>query len=123
MALALTGALGFGAGFGYSVGRASQGEHEPARPHLASMPMTRNEATTVPPSSRPTVAAQVREVPEPVSRPVVGRQVRPKSAKGHKLQHRSVAHMVRKHRKAQRTPCARFESFRARVCRTLFKGR
>ncbi|MFI7125866.1 hypothetical protein ACIBQ1_09235 [Nonomuraea sp. NPDC050153] len=61
-------------------------------------------------------------MPKRISRPVPEQELRPKHAKVNKRHHkRHKHHASRKHRRVHRAPCARFEGFKARLCRTLFQ--
>lgn len=135
MALALAGAMGFGSGLGYSVGRTVQERQSSLHPRVAAMSVTTGEAA-------PSAAEQVHAAPKPaappaarpVARPAAHRAVRraarraahPAVERKHhvkiaKTRHHLARHVRAKHHEAHHSVCVRLQGLRARLCRTLFK--
>ncbi|MEV0351809.1 hypothetical protein AB0H88_39085 [Nonomuraea sp. NPDC050680] len=131
MALALAGAMGFGSGLGYAMGRTVQERQSSLRPRVAAMSVTTGAAA-------PSAAEQVNAAPKPAA-PPAGRPVARPAA--HRVAHRAVRrasrpaaerkhrvktakirhHPVRRARAEHHSACVRLEGLRARLCRTLFK--
>jgi hypothetical protein len=153
LALAFAGTLGFGCGLGFSIGQVVQGPEQPTTPRVAAMSMGtgRDGPTTSTPLPASTSPIPMSPSPVPTRtntasvvtpRPVSKRDTHPRRTESHQrphqhrkhrtaskhVQHRSGGKDI-KHRtggtllNVHRRACARFEGFKARVCRSLFDRR
>ncbi|MEU7744462.1 hypothetical protein [Nonomuraea sp. NPDC049158] len=140
MALALAGAMGFGSGLGYSVGRTVQERQSSLPPRVAAMSVTTGEAAppaaeqvhaapkpAAPPAARPVARPAAHRVAHRAARkaahPAVERKHRLKTAKTrHRVKTAKTRHHpVHRARVEHRSACVRLQGLRERLCRTLFK--
>ncbi|WP_157522678.1 hypothetical protein [Herbidospora cretacea] len=114
-------AVGFGVGFGYSLGVIVQAE-EPARPALAVAPVPAAQSTPPAPVALRVASVSVPHVPlvdksAASAKPTEKRRT-PLVRVSKKVKGPAAA---KRHRSVRHHPCARFDGYKAQVCKTLFK--
>ncbi|WP_156045416.1 hypothetical protein [Herbidospora cretacea] len=113
-------AVGFGVGFGYSLGVIVQAE-APAPPALAVAPVP--TAQTTPPAP---MALRVASVSVPHA-PLVDKSAAPaKPTEQHRtplvrVSKKPKGPEAKRHRSVRHHPCTRFDGYKAKVCKTLFR--